>query len=138
MASIGTHYILSALGGARKRGLNCQALLRLAQIPENQLQNPKSRFDVERVAVLYGGIAQALDDEFMGFTEYPIKAGTFALMTEWASHANTLEELLRRGIRFYNQITDEVHMSLEIKDEHVYFTTELRRPELREFLARVF
>ncbi len=130
MATIGTHYILSALGGAKARGLSPERLLQQARIPKHQLTDPKARFHVELVARLYAGIAKALNDEFMGFTERPIKYGTFALMADWVSHSSTLEEMLRKGIRFYNQITDELRMSLEVGDEHVYLTTEFRRPEL--------
>ncbi len=130
MATIGTHYILSALGGAKARGLDTKALLRQARIPEHHLLDPKARFHVDLVARLYSGIAQALNDEFMGFTAQAIKVGTFALMAEWVSHSSTLEELLNKGIRFYNQVTDEVKMSLQIEGEHVYLTSEFRQPEL--------
>ncbi len=130
MATVGTHYILSAMGGAKAKGLDPHTLLRQARIPEKPLKNPKARFHVDLVAKLYSGIAEALNDEFMGFTERPIKFGTFALMAEWVSHAQTLEELLQKGIRFYNQITDEVQMSLDYTGDHVYLTTEFRRPEL--------
>jgi len=130
MATIGTHYILSALGGAKARGLDCLSLLQASGIPEARLSNPKARFPVESVARLYAGIAQSLNDEFMGFTDERLKVGTFALMAEWVSRSRTLEELLQRGIRFYNQITDALHMSLEIKDEHVYLTTVFSKPEL--------
>lgn len=130
MATIGTHYILSALGGAKAKGVDTRSLINAARIPEHQLKNPKSRFHVDLVARLYASIAEALNDEFMGFTERPIKLGTFALMAEWVSHSHTLEELLRKGIRFYNQITDEVQMSLEVEGEHVYLTSNFRRPEL--------
>lgn len=130
MATIGTHYIKSALGGAKARGLDPRALLRMARIPERPLKDPKARIHVDHVAKLYYGIAKALNDEFMGFTERPIKLGTFAMMAEWVSTAETLEDLLRRGIRFYNQITDELQMSLEYEGEHVYLTTVFKRPEL--------
>ena len=130
MATIGTHYILTALGGAKARGIDTKALLKKARIPEKLLKNPKARFHVDLVARLYADIAQALNDEFMGFTEKPIKVGTFELMADWVSHSTTLEELLQKGIRFYNQITDEVQVSLEVEDEHVYFTSTFRRPEL--------
>lgn len=130
MATIGTHYIKSALGGAKARGLNPKALLRMARIPERPLRDPKARIHVDLVARLYYGIAKALNDEFMGFTERPIKLGTFALMAEWVSTAETLEGLLQRGIRFYNQITDELQMSLDYEGEHVYLTTVFKRPEL--------
>ena len=130
MASIGTHYILTAIGGAKAKGMDSKALLKKFRIPEKPLKDPKARFGVDLVARLYAGVAEELNDEFMGFTEKPIKVGTFALMADWVSHSSTLEELLQKGIRFYNQITDEVKISLEIEDDHVYFTSEFRRPEL--------
>lgn len=130
MATIGTHYIMSALGGAKARGLDPKALLRMARIPERPLRDPKARIHVDLVAKLYFGIAKALNDEFMGFTKRPIKLGTFAMMAEWVSTAETLEDLLKRGIRFYNQITDELQMSLDYEGEHVYLTTVFKRPEL--------
>jgi AraC-like DNA-binding protein len=46
------------------------------------------------------------------------------------SYSSNLEELLQKGIRFYNQITDEVQISLKSEGDHVYFTTVFRRPEL--------
>lgn len=130
MATIGTHYILSALDGAKAKGADTRSLINAARIPAQQLKNPKARFHVDLVAKLYASISETLNDEFMGFTEKPIKYGTFALMAEWVSHSDTLEELLRKGIRFYNQVTDEVQMSLEVEGEHVYFTSVFRRPEL--------
>ncbi len=130
MATIGTHYIKSALGGAIAKGLDPKSLLRQARIPEKPLKDPKARIHVDLVAKLYDGIGKALNDEFMGFTEHPCKVGTFALMADWVSTAETLEELLEKGIRFYNQITDELQMTLEHEGEHVYLTTVFRRPEL--------
>lgn len=130
MATIGTHYILSALGGAREKGIDTSALLKQARISEHQLRNPKSRFPVESVAKLYSSIAETLNDEFMGFTEMPIKVGTFALMAEWVSYSHNLEELFHRGIRFYNQINDDIKISLQVEDEHVYFTSEFKNPDL--------
>lgn len=130
MATINSHYILSALGGAKAKGLEADRLLQSAGIPKQRLNNPKARFPVESVARLYAGIALALNDEFMGFTQSPLKVGTFALMAEWVSRSRSLHELLENGIRFYNQITASLQMSLEIKGEHVYLTTELAEPEL--------
>lgn len=130
MATIGTHYIKSALGGAINRGLDPKALLREARIPERPLNDPKARIHVDLVAKLYSGIGRALNDEFMGFTEFPCKVGTFALMADWVSSSQTLEELLLRGIRFYNQITDELQMTLDYEGDHVYLTTVFRQPEL--------
>lgn len=130
MATIGTHYILSALGGAKMHGINTSDLLRNARIQESLLKNPQSRFHVDLVARLYSGITTSLNDEFMGFCETPAKIGTFALMADWVSSSKTLEELLQKGIRFYNQFTNELSMSLELEGDHVYLTTQQRNPHL--------
>ncbi len=130
MATIGTHYILSSLGGLKAQGRDTKLILQKAGIAEHRLSNPKARFHVDAVARLYAGIAYELNDEFMGFANETLKVGTFALMAEWVSRSRSLEELLRKGIRFYNQITSALCMSLEIKDEHVYITTEFSYPEL--------
>jgi len=130
MATIGRHYIVSALGGAKAQGLDTSLLLKQARISEHLLKNSHARFHVDLVARLYHSIGKSLNDEFMGFTERPVKSGTFALMAEWVSRSNNLEELLLSGIRFYNQITDELNMSLDIEGEHVYLTTVFKNPEL--------
>ncbi|GAA5317176.1 MAG: AraC family transcriptional regulator [Candidatus Pelagadaptatus aseana] len=130
MATIGTHYIHTALGGAKARGLVPRDLIRQCRIPEKPLNDPKARIAVPLVAKLYDLIAKELNDEFMGFTERPCKVGTFNLMAEWVSYGETLEDLLTRGIRFYNQVTDEIQMSLEYEGDHVYLTSHFRRQEL--------
>ncbi len=56
MATIGTHYILTALGGAKAKGIDTKALLKKARIPEKPLKNPKARFHVDLVARLYADI----------------------------------------------------------------------------------
>ncbi|MFT6190414.1 MAG: AraC-like DNA-binding protein [Oleispira sp.] len=130
MATVGSHYIKTALGGAKAKGIDTRALLRKARISDKQMNDPNARVHVDLVAKLYSSIAQELNDEFMGFTEKSLKVGTFALMADWVSYSSNLEELLQKGIRFYNQITDEVQISLEYEGDHVYFTTVFRRPEL--------
>mgnify|MGYP001422830195 FL=1 len=130
MATVGSHYIKTALGGAKAKGIDTRALLRKARISDKQMNDPDARVHVDLVAKLYSSIAEELNDEFMGFTENSLKVGTFALMADWVSYSSNLEELLQKGIRFYNQITDEVQISLEYEGDHVYFTTVFRRPEL--------
>lgn len=130
MATVGSHYIKTALGGAKAKGIDTRMLLRKARISDKYMSDPNARVHVDLVAKLYSSIAAELNDEFMGFTEKPLKVGTFALMADWVSYSSNLEELLQKGIRFYNQITDEVQISLESEGDHVYFTTIFRRPEL--------
>ncbi len=130
MATIGIHYVKSSLKGAEKQGIDTRAILRRARIPEKLLHSSNTRVHTDQVSRLFRLIWQALNDEFMGFTETPSKPGTFALMADWVSAGETLEDLLKRGIRFYNQISDDIQMTLHYSGDEVYLSTEFRRPEL--------
>ena len=130
MATIGIHYVKSSLKGAAKQGVDVRALLRRARIPEKLLSSHNSRVHTDQVSRLFRLIWMELNDEFMGFTETPSKPGTFALMADWVSHGDTLEDLLRRGIRFYNQVSDDIFMEINYEGDLVYLTTHFRRPEL--------
>ena len=130
MATVGVHYIKATILGAVSKGVDGQMLMRKARIPEKVLNTPNARVHVDQMNHLVKLVWRELNDEFMGFTEFPSKFGTFALMTEWASRGKNLNDLLTQGIRFYNQITDELHMELQQHGELVHFVTRMRRPEL--------
>ncbi len=130
MATIGIHYVKSSLKGAEKQGIDTRPILRRARIPEKLLMTHNTRVHIDQVSRLFRLIWQALNDEFMGFTETPSKPGTFALMADWVSHGHTLEDLLRRGIRFYNQVSSDIHMEMVYEGDEVYLSTHFRRPEL--------
>ena len=130
MATVGVHYIKSTVLGAASKGIDAHVLMQKARIPEQVLNTPNARVHVDQMHHLVRLVWRELNDEFMGFTEHPSKFGTFALMTEWASQGKNLKDLFSLGIRFYNQITDEIQMQLSTQGEHVYFTTYMRRPSL--------
>jgi len=130
MATIGIHYVKSSLKGAINQGVDARALLRRARIPEKLLSTHNSRVHTDQVSRLFRLVWKALNDEFMGFTKTPSKPGTFALMADWVSHGDTLEDLLRLGIRFYNQVCDDIHMEISFEGDLVYLSTQFRHPEL--------
>lgn len=130
MATVGVHYIKATILGAVSKGVDGHMLMQKARIPEQVLNTPNARVHVDQMNHLVRLVWRELNDEFMGFTEFPSKFGTFALMTEWVSRGQTLKDLFNLGIRFYNQITDEIQMELTYHGELVHFTTFMRRPEL--------
>ncbi len=130
MATVGVHYIKATVLGAVSKGVDGQMLMQKARIPEKVLSTPNARVHVDQMNHLVRLVWRELNDEFMGFTEFPSKFGTFALMTEWASRGKNLKDLLTQGIRFYNQITDELQMELIQQGEQVHFITRIRRPDL--------
>lgn len=130
MATVGVHYIKATVLGAVSKGMDGHMLMQKARIPEKVLSTPNARVHVDQMNHLVRLVWRELNDEFMGFTELPSKFGTFALMTEWASRGKNLKDLLTQGIRFYNQITDELQMELNQQGEQVHFITRIRRPDL--------
>ncbi len=120
MATIGIHYVVNALAGAERRGLDPHTLLHAAGIPVEWLAIAQARVHDDELARLIQLIWQQLDDEFMGFTQYRCKYGTFALMVDLVSRCDTLQGLLSEGCRFYNTITEELVMSLGEEGDYHY------------------
>ncbi len=69
-------------------------------------------------------------DDFYGLTEHPCKLGSYLFMIEIAMNYHTLEEALKKAIRFYRIITDDVRFSLNRSDQFAEIRIELANPEL--------
>jgi AraC-like DNA-binding protein len=102
MPTIDRHYFDACLGGARRRGIDVDSLLRDAGIDPAHLEDFAWRGETEAMAALVRGIWTALGDEFMGFTAQPMPPGAFAFACELALAGPTMAEGLDRAIRFYN------------------------------------
>jgi len=99
--TISIHHIRGALAGARRAGLDLDALLHAAGIAPALLQDPRSRVTGQQAARLVRVLVAALDDEFLGLGPYPSKRGTFAMMCHAAVHSKTLRSALLRATKFY-------------------------------------
>lgn len=130
MATICSHYFSQCVQGALRQGKDVPALFREAGVDIGILEHPTARADIEGMARLVRGIWAALDDEFMGFTAHRAKVGLFRLMAESVIAAESLEEALLTGTRFYNVVRDDVRTTLRIDGTQAWIEAEFARPDL--------
>lgn len=68
-----------------------------------QLAQPESGRDalpVDQLASLWRGVAQAMDDEFLGRSQRPMPIGSFRLMCYSVLHTGTLKKAIPRALSF--------------------------------------
>lgn len=108
-ASVATGFVTGMLSGLQGRELDAAPLLARAGIT---LAESASRVPVERYAVLYNLCIEALDDEAFGLLPQPMPVGSFEFLCRGMLGAPTLEEALRRGIRFLRLVLPAFRISL--------------------------
>jgi AraC-like DNA-binding protein len=137
MATICQHHVIACLHGIRLHNLPQQPILERAGINPNRLNKHDQREHTDQVARLFKGVQDALDDEFMGFTENPCKVGLFATMSELVSRCGTLGELLEKAISFYNLVSTDIPMGLSIVNGKAVFEFTMAKPMLdpQHFMA---
>jgi len=69
-------------------------------------------------------------DDFYGLTRNSCKLGTYLFMIEIAMAYPTLEAALKKAIRFYRFVTDDVRFSLNRSDQFAEIRIELAEPDL--------
>ncbi|MFL0278121.1 AraC family transcriptional regulator [Mycobacterium sp. SMC-19] len=113
MATSCAYYFQQTLHSAQRHGIDPDDLLAEIGLDKDRVFDPSWRGDVELLARLVQLMWFALDDEFMGFLARPARPGTFAMMTYGIITEPSLEAALRKGVLFYQLITDAMTMSLD-------------------------
>jgi len=139
IATIAHHHVISCLHGIRQRKLDSSVLLARAGINPAKIWLTPHRIQGDQVARLYRSVQQELDDEFMGFTNQPVKYGIFELFCEISIHCKTLGDLLEKMINFYSLITNTMEIDLSIDQKNIaklgfYFAHPALDPD--DFLAQ--
>ncbi|MBS0346862.1 MAG: AraC family transcriptional regulator [Proteobacteria bacterium] len=106
--TISIGFVHEALVEVRARGFDADALLNQAGISPELLNAPQARVSSEHFAVLWHLIAQMMDDEFFGMDSHRMKAGSFTLLCHSVIHCDTLERALRRALRFFRLLLDDL------------------------------
>ena len=130
--TIASHFARAALGGARRRGHDCSALLQQVGISAELLNEPRARIAPEQFSGLLQLLWQALDDEYLGFAPEPSKRGTFAMMCHALIHCRTLGKALNRGLLFYSLFPQAPRLSLSREGEMTRLSlddSQLRDPD---------
>ena len=129
MATICQHHVIACLHGIRQRNLPQRPILEHAGINPTRLNKPDQREHTDQVARLFKGVQEALDDEFMGFTENSCKVGLFATMSELVSRCATLGELFNKAVDFYNLISSDIPMTINVENGLAIFEFTMANPK---------
>ena len=115
--TISIGFVQEALVGVRERGFDALDLLNRAGISPELLNAPQARVSSAHFGLLWHLIAEAMDDEFFGMDSHPMKAGSFTLLCHSVIHCDTLERALRRALRFFRLILDDMEGGLQANGE---------------------
>lgn len=99
--TIANHFVVAAIHGAASQGLSTPFILEGTGIPAELLNQGKARVSPEQFVLLIQRIWQLLEDELMGFAPVKSKLGSFATMCQLTIHSENLEQMIKRGSRFY-------------------------------------
>jgi len=118
---ISASFVREALDSLRRRGLPIEPVLAAADLT-GYADQPVS---AETYGKMWLALARELDDEFFGLAARPMRPGGFTLLCHCLLHAATLEQALRRALRFLNLVLDDPRGELTLE-------RGLARIELRE------
>ncbi|MBW9064887.1 AraC family transcriptional regulator [Rhizobium herbae] len=109
---ISPYFVEEALDCLRRQGKPTAPLLASLGLPP-VIERPIS---AESYGALWLAVAAAVDDEFFGMGGRPMRRGSFTLLCHCVLHAKTLEQALRRALRFLGVVLDDPSGELVIRD----------------------
>ena len=138
--SISSYYLKAIVKGAQRLNFDTRQLGLIAGFDESLLVGHEERVSASTVTKLIRTVWQTMNDEFMGFTQYPCKQGVFAIMAKQAIACKNLEEALLQGTHFYHYIRNDISLTFEVRDESAVLSFSLQDPSLDpdNFLVEFF
>ncbi|WEZ82363.1 AraC family transcriptional regulator [Rhizobium sp. 32-5/1] len=109
---ISPSFVEEALDCLRRDGKATEPLLASLGLPP-VVDRPIS---TETYGALWLAVAAAVDDEFFGMGGRPMRSGSFTLLCHCVLHAKTLEQALRRALRFLNVMLEDPSGELVVRD----------------------
>jgi len=103
-------FVADALECLRRRGIDEKPLLARAGLPEVV----REAVSAERYGALWLAVSEAIDDEFFGEGARPMRCGSFTLLCHAILSAATLEQALKRALRFLRLVLDDPHGELVV------------------------
>lgn len=122
--SVSTHFVVAALGGARRKNFDTDAILRAADIPPELIHEPQGQVSGHQYTRLMQTIWMVMQDEFMGFKEPRSKPGTFATMCHLVIRCHNLRAVFHRACAFYNLFEQPLSLALSEQDDLATLTIE--------------
>jgi AraC-like DNA-binding protein len=109
---ISPSFVEEALDCLRRQGKPTAPLLASLGLPP-VIERPIS---AETYGALWLAVAAAVDDEFFGMGGRPMRRGSFTLLCHCVLHAKTLEQALRRALRFLGVVLEDPNGELVIRN----------------------
>lgn len=137
-------FVRGMLLGAKGRGVPYDTLLRDAGIAPGLLEQAGARVTVDQYVDLFQLLIEHLEDDFLGFLSRPLKHGSFALIARSGISASNLELALRRIVRTFWLLQDDVELRLVRQDSLAGLSIRFCNPSadppdfLHELILRVF
>lgn len=126
--TISIHFVREAVRDLPARGLDVPALLQQSGIPPAFLAEPLARVSPQQFGTLWQAIARKLDDEFFGLDRHPMREGSYNLMCHAALGSADLRQALRRVLRFFKLVLDDVEGHVEVEGKLAWIRLEGREP----------
>ena len=136
--TVSMHFVEAAVAGlsgeARTR------LLRASGIPPELLGASHARVPAESFSVLWLAVARELDDEFFGLDRRRVKCGSFALLCHAVLHGADLEGALRRILKGFAALLEDVRGELRIEggEAVIGVTNRIASAPARRFADETF
>lgn len=110
-------YVKDLLAGAEAKGINLEPLLQGVGLNPSHLHRRDWRLGIDQYVRLTQSVWQRTADESGGYTERPLKPGTFAMLCHATIGCSNLRKALQLAIRFFHLLTDDLHIQLAEQDQ---------------------
>ena len=136
--TISVSFVREALLVAKQQGINTDELLTQAGINPLLLNASEARISPRNFGSLWLLLAQTLDDEFFGMDSHPMRAGSFTLLCYSVIHSKSLDVALRRALRFFRVVLDDVSGVLSLENGIANIQLEESQTPRRMFAYATF
>jgi AraC-like DNA-binding protein len=99
--------VIQIVQGARRHGLDVDAILQRSGIAPALLDSPLSRVTQGQYAALIIVLRRVMHDELWGLCRHPLKLGSFVQSCRLLVQCRTLGEALHTGFQFYHLMLDD-------------------------------
>ncbi|MFS8038582.1 AraC family transcriptional regulator [Xanthobacter sp. AM11] len=131
---ISARFVDDALDCLTGRGIDPQPVLARAGLVPPVL----GHVSAEQYGALWTAVAEALDDEFFGLGARPMRCGSFTLLCHALMGAATLEQALKRALRFLRVVLDDPVGKLEVAEGRAAIVLEDRGAARSAFAYRTY
>jgi AraC-like DNA-binding protein len=136
--TVSVHFVAAAVAnlGPQVR----ERMLKALGIPPELLNQSRARVPAQAFSGLWLAVARELDDEFFGLDRRRMKVGSFALLCHAVLAADTLDQALRRMLRGFAVLLDDVAGTLSVDrgEACISLSNRIAAPESRRFADETF